>query len=654
MGTDSVTVLRFGEFTLIPSERLLLQAGHPVTLAGKAFDLLVELACSKGRLVSKEELLSTVWPRLVVEEVNLSVNISFLRKVLTPEPAGARWIETVPKRGYRFGGPIEASEVSFAELAQLRTGSAPVAPQPTTPVQPDLTGADSESGEDGPPSAAAKQSVPTGSNWLGKRTGLSLVAVLSVGIGLAFLYPRVTGPERGFDSVAVLPFTSETVTDEYVADGIAEGVINRLTLLHDLRVTPRTSAFRYQSQSAEPQKAGRELRVAAVVTGKVLRSGDRMRLQVDLIDVARNAEIWGANYEGESGELIRMQEQMLQEVAHELRPALSARDKQQIAYRSTQNPDAYRAYLEARYYWNQRTPESLQHAVQEFQRAVQMDPGFALAYSGLADSYTALGYLSYLAPRDAFPLAKRCALKALALDPSLAEAHASLAYEKFYFEWDWKGADAEFKTAIQLNPHYPITHQWYSIYLLAMGQASRGLQEIKLAQEYDPLSLPINTDIGFHYYYTKRYDEAVRQLGAVLAMKKDFALAHLWLGRTYQQMGKYNEALEEFRQAEAAFSSWPVLVAARGSAEAAAGSMPAARATASELQSSSRATFVTSYGVALVYAGLNDKDAAFVWLAKAFEERSNWMVWLRLDPRWDNIRSDPRFSDLVRRMEFPP
>jgi tetratricopeptide (TPR) repeat protein len=276
-----------------------------------------------------------------------------------------------------------------------------------------------------------------------------------------------------------------------------------------------------------------------------------------------------------------------------------------------------------------------------------------MAYSGLADSYATLGYLSDIAPRDAFPLAKRYALKALQLDDSLADAHASLAYVKFYFEWDWPGADAEFKRAIALNPRYPVTHQWYSAYLLAIGRTNEGLREIRLAQEYDPLSLAINTDVGFHYYYTGQYAEAVKQLKAVLNMKADFALAHLWLGRTYQQLRQYDDALSEFRQAQAVFGDWPVLVAARGSVEAMAGRTHDASGAAAELLSLSESRFVTSYGVALIYAGLNEKEAAFHWLERAFAERSHWLVWLPLDPRWANLHADPRFSVLVRQMKFP-
>jgi DNA-binding winged helix-turn-helix (wHTH) protein/TolB-like protein/Tfp pilus assembly protein PilF len=653
VNADTLITFRFGEFTLVPSERLLLRSGQPIALTGKAFDLLVVLVRNSGRLVGKDELLAAVWPGLVVEEVNLSVNISVLRKVLV-DADGNGWIETVPRRGYRFAASVAVGETAISEVVQRRAfataGMLAAEPVPGLRGMLGMTGA----------ATASVASQQPGKVSTDKKIGLmrkggvliALIALLAIGVGLA-LRERVESSRSGFASVAVLPFSSESAADDYIADGITESIINSLTLLRELRVTPRTSAFRYRSSTVEPGKAGLELRTAAVVTGKMIRNDGKVRIQVDLVDVARASQIWGANYEGDPRELVHLQGRIVQDLARELKPALTGEDKQRLVYRATHNPDAYRAYLQARYYWNQRSANGLKRAIEQFRRSVEIDPHFAMAYSGLADSYTTLGYLSEIAPRDAFPLAKQYALKALELDPSLAEAHASLAYERFYFEWDWRGADAEFRQAIALNPRYPITHQWYSVYLLAMGRANEGLQEIRTAQEYDPLSLAINTDVGFHYYYTGQYEEAVKQLRAVLDMKSDFALAHLWLGRTFQQLKRYDDALSEFQQAQVAFRDWPVLIAARGSAEAASGRMQEARGAATELASLSESRFVTSYGVALIYAGLKEKEAAFHWLGKAFDERSHWLVWIRLDPRWDNIRSDPRFSALVSRMNFP-
>jgi tetratricopeptide (TPR) repeat protein len=324
-----------------------------------------------------------------------------------------------------------------------------------------------------------------------------------------------------------------------------------------------------------------------------------------------------------------------------------------LAHRATENADAYRAYLEGRYFWNQRSESGLKKAIEAFERATQIDSNFALAYSGLADSYTTLGYLSYISPTQAFPVAKNHALRAIELDSTLAEPHVSLAYDKFYFDWDWTGAESEFRRAIELNPTYATAHQWYSVYLLAAGRPDEAFQEIYKARQYDPLSLSINTDVGFHHYYNKQYEEAIKQLTSVLEMKKDFPLAHLWLGRSYQQLGRYQEALAEFRQVEGAFGGWAVSKAALGYVEGVSGNQREAAKTLSELEALSKQRFITAYGVALVYAGKGEKDKAFAWLNKAFDERSHWLIWLRLDPRWDVLRSDPRFAELLNRMHFP-
>jgi DNA-binding winged helix-turn-helix (wHTH) protein/tetratricopeptide (TPR) repeat protein len=450
-------VFEFGDFVLAPEERLLLCGGEPIHLTAKAFDLLVTLVRRSGHLVSKDDLLRAVWPDTTVEEVNLTVNISALRKAMGREWSG-KVIQTVPTRGYRF----------------------------------------------------------------------------------------------------IVPVTT-----------------------------------RNEAVSLEMQHSSR---------------GGRM-----LPDEGLRKPV---------------------------RPV-------------TENADAYRAYLQGRHDWNQRSEEGLKRAIESFQRAVYIDPRFAAAYSGLADCHAALGYLSYVAPGDAFPAARLHATKALELDATLAEPHASLGLVKLYFDWDWLGADAEFQRAIALDPDYAPTHEWYSIYLLVAGRATEAFREIQHARERDPLSLPINSDIGFHHYYTGRYDEAVKQLKFVLEMNRNFPPAHLWLGRTFQELGKFDDALAEFRQVEDSLREWPVSIAARGFVSAAAGRTEEAREILAELERLASRKFVTSYGIALVYVGLDQNDAALASLNRAFDERSHWLVWLRLDPRWNKLRPDPRFNELVSRMRFP-
>ena len=453
--------------------------------------------------------------------------------------------------------------------------------------------------------------------------------------------------------MAVLPFLSDSPGNNYLGDGLTEATVNGLVQLQALRVAPRTNALRYKGSAVRPKDAGRELDVAAVVTGSVTQQDGRLRIQVDLVDVARDSQIWGAVYQGDASELVHLQTRILQDLAHALRISLSDQESRRIARQPTANADAYRAYLQGRYEWSQRSEAGLKRGIERFQQAVVIDPQFAAAHSGLADSYSILGYLSYLSPAETFPEARRHATKALELDASLAEAHASLGFVKLYFDWDWSGAETEFQRAIALSPHLASSHQWYSIFLLTAGRPKQALREILLAQEREPLSLSINTDLGFHYYYTGRYADAAKQLKLVLEMGPGFPPAHLWLGRTYQELGQFDDAAAAFRGVDERIRDWPVSIAARGHVAGVSGRQAQAAEALGELKRLSARRFVTSYGIALVHAGLGQNDAAFASLNNAFDERSNWLVWLRLDPRWNGLRSDPRFTQLVSRMRFP-
>jgi tetratricopeptide (TPR) repeat protein len=310
-------------------------------------------------------------------------------------------------------------------------------------------------------------------------------------------------------------------------------VINGLTRLRDLRVTPRASAFRFKDAIGDPVAAGRALDVSIVVTGSLSRSGDGVRLQIELVDVARNAQTWSTAYQATEAELPQLETRLMHDLAAALRVQSVGADGLGPAGPPTRDAQAYQAYLQGRYLWNQRSEASLQVAIAQFQRAIELDPKFALAHAALADVHTTLGYLGHLAPVATFPVARPHALKALELDPALAQAHASLAYIKFYFDWDWEGARQEFSRAIELNPNDPVSHQWYAVYLLASGHADLAFREVQSAHRLDPPSLAINTDIGFHHYYNGRYAEAVSQLQSVLAMRSDFLLAHLWLARAF-------------------------------------------------------------------------------------------------------------------------
>jgi DNA-binding winged helix-turn-helix (wHTH) protein/TolB-like protein len=465
------SVFRFGGFMLVPSERLLLCEGRPLPLTGKAFDLLVALVRHAGHLMTKDELLQAVWPSVVVEEVNLSVNISVLRKVLGVAPTGD-WIETVPRQGYRFHPAVEAGDV--ATTAAL----APLAEEPLT-------------GHPARDAGAAPRLTRRNLAWL-----LGGAATAAVGFIAGARWLGQT-PPAAYASVAVLPFAVDDAANAYLADGVAEGLIHGLTPWPGLRVTPRASAFRFRDALADPLSAGRALDAAAVVTGSLTRSGETVRLQVEVVDVARKAQVWSTVYEVALADLPLLEGRAMQDLATALRVAGVGAAPAGPAVPATKHPEAYQAYLQGRYLWNQRSEASLQEAIVRFRRAIELDPGFASAHAGLADAHTTLGYLGHVAPAASFAVGRPHALQALALDPSLAQAHASLAYIKFYFDWDWAGARDEFGRALELNAGDPVSHQWYAVYLLASGQPDRALQEVQTAHRLDPLSLAINTDIGF-------------------------------------------------------------------------------------------------------------------------------------------------------------
>ena len=617
-------VFQFGAWTLVPSERLLLRDGRPAAITGRAFDLLAALVGNAGHLLTKDELLATVWPGLVVEEVNLSVNVAALRKLLG---ADAGWIETVPRQGYRFNAAVAVGDVATLDLAQLRG----------------LPG--SYRGE------GSSLAMPSAAPALSKRGAVKATAFVAIAAILALaLYFALRGPQP-YPSVAVLPWSVDVPASAPVADGLVEAVINGLTRVPDLRVVPRASAFRSRDTSPDPIEAGIRLQAAVVVTGALTHRGDSARLQVELVDVAKRAQVWSAVYDAQPAELAQIPGRVMHDLARAMRLRLDGAQNAALTRRASGNVEAYQAYLQGRYLWNQRGEANLQRAISHFNRAIELDPGFALAHAALADVHTALGYLGLVRPAAAFPVARPHALRALELDPSLAEAHAALAYIKFYFDWDWAGARAEFRRALDLNPNDPVSHQWYALYLLAAGHPQEAGREIETAHRLDPMSLAINTDVGLHHYYNGRYPEAVAQLRAVLAMKPDFLLAHFWLARTYLQMGRFDEAMAEVEPWKG--REWSVLVAARGFAYGFVGKADEARAVLGEMETLSKRRFVTAYGVALVHAGLRRNDEAFEWLEKAFEERSHWLVWLRLDPRWNNIRGDPRFDALVTRMKYP-
>ncbi len=597
-------------------------------------ELLILLVERRDQLVGREEIIARLWGKDVFLDTEQGINTAIrkIRLTLGDDPNDPRFLQTIVGKGYRFVGPITVIPA---------TAPAP-APVPAT---------DEETQPSRPKTALRWKLVAFAAVFM-----LASAAVVALAV-VAFRYFDWIRwfPRPPVHSIAVLPLKnlSGNPGDEYFADGMTDELITNLAKISALRVTSYTSVSKYKTTSKPLPQVAQELQVDGIVEGSVLRSGDQVRITAQLIYAPRDQHLWAEEYQRYVRDVLYLQREVARDIAEQVRVTLTPNEQKRLATAGAVDPVAYESYLRGRSFWNQRSEASLLKAIDQFNKAIEADPGYAPAYSGLADCYTTLGYLSYLDPLDAFPRARDAATKALELDPSLAEAHTSLAYFNLYHAWNWAEAENEFKKAIELNPNYATAHDWYSYYLMAMGRFDDAWKEVNRAHELDPLSVTISTDIGFNYYYRRSYDEAINQLRATLSVSPKFPLAHLWLGRAYQQKKMYSEAIDEFNKTDAALPGWIVTIAGMGHAYGEWGHQAEAKQVLVRLNEMAREKYVTPYGVALVYAGLGDKDQAFAWLNKAVAGRSHWLVWLNRDPRWDRIRSDPRFDDLQKRVGLP-
>jgi eukaryotic-like serine/threonine-protein kinase len=463
---------------------------------------------------------------------------------------------------------------------------------------------------------------------------------------------RVT---RGrIQAVAILPLAdlSEHAEPDYFADGMTEALITDLAKINGLRVISRTSVMQYKGVQRPLPQIARELNVDAVVEGSVLRSGNRVRITAQLIHAASDEHLWAESYERDLRDVLSLQGEVARAIANEIQVKLTSQDQARLVSAHSVDPEAYQLYLKGRFYWNKRTEAGLKRGIEYFHQAIDLDPNYALAYAGIADCYSLLGWdlFGALPPREALPIAKAAAKKALETDDSLAEAHNSLAWTKLAFDWDWMGAEREFKRAIELNPGYAITHHWYAECLAGMGRYAEALAEIRQAQELDPLSLIISSIVGWVFYFDRRDDQAIAEFRKTLELDPNFWVAHWTLGRAYEQKAMFVEAIAEIQKAIDFSGGSPLSLAALGHTYAVWGRRAEAERVLNELKESSKQGYISPYGIAAIHAGLGEKDQAFIWLEKAYEERSGWLIWLRAEPISDPLRSDPRFQDLLRRI----
>ncbi len=478
--------------------------------------------------------------------------------------------------------------------------------------------------------------------------GIILVLLIAGFIG----YVSFFGKRQSIDSIAVLPFENVGAdpNTEYLSDGITESLINTLSQLSNLTVMSRSSVFRYKGKDIDPQKAGKELGVKAVLTGRVTQRGDNLKISTELVDVSNNTNIWGEQYNRKLSDILIVQEEISKEISRQLSLKLGSEEAKKLTKHSTENTEAYQLYLKGRFHWNKRKADHLEKAVDYFNQAIEKDPGFALAYAGLASTYSLLPEYSGKPARDFIPKAEKAARKAMELDAMLAEPHAALGYIMNY-QWDWEGAEREYKRAIELDPNYPTAHHWYGGILEQQGKLEEALSEYKRAQELDPLSPIITSNVGKLFIYMQRYDLALEQFNKVLELDQNFLFAHVFLGIMYAQQNKFDEAIRELQKVRQILpADNPYGIGELGYIYAKAGKKNEAIKILNQLLEFSKKGKTLSVQIAYIYAGLNDKDKAFEWLEKGYNEQNRFLGYLKIDHPWDSLRSDSRYTAMLKKI----
>jgi DNA-binding winged helix-turn-helix (wHTH) protein/tetratricopeptide (TPR) repeat protein len=567
-------VFEFGPYRLDTSKCVLWRDRELVKLSPKALDVLVVLVKAQGDVVRKEDLMAEVWPETFVEEANLSVNVSALRKALGDREDGQPYIVTVPRRGYRFVA-----------------GAAPAARSVATVSRP---------------------------------------------------------------SLAVLPFgkLGGAGGEDYLGLAMADALIARLSRLADLTVRPTRAVLAYADTACDPREAGRELSVDAVVDGTIQRQGGRLRVTVQLVPLVETLPAWGETFDLEFTDLFAVQDALAERVARSLALKLAGSERPSLPQGRTASLEAYQAYVKGRYFWSRLTAEGIGKALELYQQAALDDPSYALPHAGLADAYLVLGFSGVVPPRDAWALAEEAARRALGLEETVADAHVSLGYVELFQDWDWAAAEEHLARAVDLLPSSPATRQWHALYLDMRGRFEEALEAILLAQQLDPLSLTVSTMLGFQYTLTRRYEEEKDQYRRTVELDPNHFLGHWGLGLAHEHLGQPREAVREHEKALELSANSSFMKAVLARTRALAGETRQARELLEELEDASRGGYASSYQRATVCLALGEAERALDALEAAAEERDPWLVWLRVDPMLDPLRTAPRLEALLLRI-FP-
>jgi TolB-like protein/DNA-binding winged helix-turn-helix (wHTH) protein/Tfp pilus assembly protein PilF len=646
-------LVRFGIYAVDLRTSELWKQGRKIKLQEQPCRILAILLEQRGEVVTREELRKRLWSDDTFVDFDHSLNTAImrLREALSDSSDCPRFIETLPRHGYRFIAPVEEVADSGQERKEdagsRSTPEFSVAVPQSSPAKIFVPG-DVEP-ESRPRRIRTRRALVLGSLF-------GVVAAVLLGIGFRFLR---TGAEANLSrnpirSMVVLPFEnlSGDKDQQYFTDGMTDELIAHLAKIRSLRVISRTSSMEYKGTHKTLSEIARNLNVDAVVEGTVLRSGDRVRITAELVQVSTDRHLWAETYESQLGDVLALQSRVASAIVNEIRINLTPEEQQRLASTRSVSAEGYEDYLKGRYYWNKRSQQGLTKAIEYFQLATEKDPHYALAFAGLADCYSIIGsaIVGTVPSQDVAPKAKAAALRALELDDTLAEAQTSLATVRFNYDWDWPGAAQGFQRSIELNPSYATAYQRYSLYLMAMGRTKESLAQMNRARELDPLSISMSFSLGWRLYMAHQYDQAIEQLQNTLDMDPNFALPRMVLGQAYEQKGAYPQALAELQKAVSASHDSPQMLGALGHFYGASGNRSAAEKVLAQLMEQSKKQYVSPFYVAIVYAGLSENDKALDWLEKAYKDRSNAIVFSKVDPQLDALRSSPRFKSLLHRL----
>lgn len=637
---------RFGEFQMNLTDETLWQNGKKLRINRRSFQVLRLLVERAGQIVTKQEFFDTVWKGTFVSDNSLTVTMTTLRKVLGDDAKDAKFIENLPRKGYRFIGEVK---ILGDELPVVQVEEKSII-APTADVE--------EQNIIAPTANVGKKGI------FGKRKvlfGISAVCLMVLVVVLGFNYfgfsPLRANSAEAFkiESVAVLPFENQNPDTEYLSDGLTESVINNLSALSNLRVISRNSVFQYKNKQTDSAAVGRELNVNAVLTGRFAQRGDDLIINAELTDTRDGKQIWGKQYNRRVIDAFALQQEISRDISETLRSKLTGEEQWRLAKHETDDPEAFQLYLKGRYQWNKRTGENFKKAIEFFKQAIEKDPTYVRAYVGLANCYLSVDFDYPVTLEERAAMVKAVANQSLEIDPQNGEIHATLGINSCFNEWNWANAEREYKLAVELSPNYATAHHWYAEFLATEGRFDESFAEYQRALELDPLSLAIKTDLGLNYYYARQFDRAAEYLEKVTAIEPNYVRTYQFLAPVYEQKKMFTEAIAANDKSCVIKKVDSQILATRKA------KLENALKTSGEQgywQAMLTQPLIDGGNLAPIVAAafnarLNKPDEAFEFLEKAYQTRSPLMVWLKVSPEFDNICSDPRFADLVRRVGIP-